>query len=87
MEKIVIGAKTLAESLFSPIFTLPSVILRPKIHTNHIIYLLLEKLIINLFCNTQAGLNFTFLSLKVTYYALRKPSHLHYLAILVAFFN
>ena len=30
-----------------PIFTLPSVILRPKIQTNHIIYLLLEELIIN----------------------------------------
>ena len=47
MGKIVIGAKTLAESLISSIFPLPSVILRPKISTNHIIYLFLEKLIIN----------------------------------------
>ena len=46
MGKIVIGAKTSAESLFSPIFVL-GVILRPKIHTNHIIYLLFKELIIN----------------------------------------
>ena len=38
MVKIVIGAKTLAESLFLPMFALLSVILRPKIHTNHIMY-------------------------------------------------
>ena len=36
MGKIVIGAKTSA--LFSPSFALSSVILTPKIHTNHIIY-------------------------------------------------
>ena len=47
MRKIVIGAKTLAESLFSPIFALMSVILIPKIHSNHITNLLLEDLIIN----------------------------------------
>ena len=47
MGKIVIGAKTLAESLFSPNFALPSSILRPKIYINHIIYLLLQELIIN----------------------------------------
>ena len=38
MRKIVIGAKTSAESIFSSIFALLSVILRPKIHINHIIY-------------------------------------------------
>ena len=47
MGKIVIGAKTSAEFLFSPNFALLNVILRPKIHRNHIIYLLLEELIIN----------------------------------------
>ena len=47
MGKIVIGAKTSAESLFSHILALSNVILRPKIHTNHIIYILLEELIIN----------------------------------------
>ena len=47
MRKIVIGAKTSAESLLSPIFALLSVILRSKMHINHIIYLLLEELIIN----------------------------------------
>ena len=47
MGKIVIGAQTSAESLFSPNFVLSNVILRPKIHTNHIVYILLEELIIN----------------------------------------
>ena len=47
MGKIVTGAKTSAESLLFPIFILPSDNLRPKIHMNHIIYLLLKKLIIN----------------------------------------